>query len=35
LNSIACLLFAVEPKETSYWACQFISLMLIPWGIDL
>ena len=34
LSSIACLFFAVEPRGTTYWAFQFVSLILIPWGID-
>jgi hypothetical protein len=33
-RSIACLLFAVQPAGTTYWACEFVSLLLIPWGID-
>lgn len=35
LSSLAPLLFAVEPSGAIYWACQFVSFVLLPWGIDL
>jgi hypothetical protein len=35
LTGIGCMTFAIVPLGTSYWACEFIGLILIPAGIDL
>ena len=33
--SAACWLYAFEPPGTSYWACEFISNIVNPFGADL
>lgn len=33
--SLSCLLFAVEPTGTNYWACEMIAMILIPFGADM
>jgi MFS family permease len=35
LTGVACLIFAVEPENTIYWACEFISMLCLPFGADL
>lgn len=35
LTGVGCMTFAIVPLDTSYWACEFIGLILIPAGIDL
>ncbi|CAD6589695.1 MAG: hypothetical protein TREMPRED_005476 [Tremellales sp. Tagirdzhanova-0007] len=34
MGGIGCMLFAVEPAGTNYWACEFIGLLILPFGID-
>lgn len=34
-TSLSCLLFAIEPTGTSYWACEMIAMLLIPFGADM
>jgi hypothetical protein len=35
LTGVGCMTFAIVPLNTSYWACEFIGLILIPAGIDM
>ncbi|KAL7420663.1 hypothetical protein Q5752_004614 [Cryptotrichosporon argae] len=35
LSGLANLLFAVEPDGTTYWACEFVGLICLPFGADL
>ena len=32
---LSCLLFALEPTGTNYWACEMIAMLLIPFGADM
>ncbi|KAL1411914.1 hypothetical protein Q8F55_002900 [Vanrija albida] len=35
LSGMACIIYAVEPKDTLYWKAEFIALLLLPFGADL
>ncbi|KAL7424622.1 hypothetical protein Q5752_000306 [Cryptotrichosporon argae] len=35
LSGMTCLLYAVEPTGTIFWAVEFIALLCLPFGADL
>ena len=33
--SVSSVLYAVEPRGTNYWACEFIATLCLPWATDM